>query len=187
MISTIGVHQPPPMPPPPSSSASSSSATMGHPMRRQAHSASPAMMTLQPNGAVGAPFCRRQLGLTCLDLTDCVSVEDSGLKMIVETCPQLQYLFLRRCVNITGDYLLFTVRAMMMMISAPPSFRALSRNSKFGTQRIAPYFMSRSNGGGEDGAINQIAKRSQFSTRATSNSLSMRSSFKCHLEPQSGS
>ena len=105
MISTIGVHQPPPMPPPPpSSSASSSSATMGHPMRRQHPSASQAaMMTLQPNGA--APFCRRQLGLTCLDLTDCVSVEDSGLKMIVETCPQLQYLFLRRCVNLTGDYI----------------------------------------------------------------------------------
>ena len=105
MISTIGVHQPPPMPPPPSSS---SSATMGHhAMRfRQASSSSPAaaMMTLQPNSA--GPFCRRQLGLTCLDLTDCVSVEDSGLKMIVETCPQLQYLFLRRCVNITGDYLL---------------------------------------------------------------------------------
>ena len=99
MISTIGVHQPPPMPPPPSSSTS---ATMGHHAMRRLQSSSPAMMTLQPNSA--GPFCRRQLGLTCLDLTDCVSVEDSGLKMIVETCPQLQYLFLRRCVNITGDY-----------------------------------------------------------------------------------
>ena len=175
MISTIGVHQPPPMPPPPSST----SATMGHPMRRlQSPSASPAaaMMTLQPSGgAASAPFCRRQLGLTCLDLTDCVSVEDSGLKMIVETCPQLQYLFLRRCVNITGDCLMPThsenakgPTMIVTMISTPPSFRALSRNSKFGTQRIAPYFMSRSNG---DGAINQIAKRSQFSTRATSDSL----------------
>ena len=104
MISTIGVHQPPPMPPPPPSSSCSSSATMGHAMRRQPPSpAAAAMMTLQPNPA---PFCRRQLGLTSLDLTDCVSVEDSGLKMIVETCPQLQYLFLRRCVNLTGDYLL---------------------------------------------------------------------------------
>ena len=159
MISTIGVHQPPPMPPPPpSSSASSSSATMGHPMRRQHPSASQAaMMTLQPNGA--APFCRRQLGLTCLDLTDCVSVEDSGLKMIVETCPQLQYLFLRRCVNITGDYLLFTVRAMMMilMISTPPSFRALSRNSKFGTQRI----------GAERGSSRRISCRDRMETAKT--------------------
>ena len=99
MISTIGVHQPPPMPPPP---PSSSAATMGHPAHRRPFTASPSMMTLQPSGQQQPQFSRRQLGLTWLDLTDCVSVEDSGLKMIVEACPQLQYLFLRRCVNITG-------------------------------------------------------------------------------------
>ena len=159
MISTIGVHQPPPMPPPPSST----SATMGHPMRRQHPSASQAaMMTLQPNGA--APFCRRQLGLTCLDLTDCVSVEDSGLKMIVETCPQLQYLFLRRCVNITGDCLMPThsenakgPTMIVTMISTPPSFRALSRNSKFGTQRI----------GAERGSSRRISCRDRMETAKT--------------------
>ena len=103
MISTIGVHQPPPMPPPPPSS--SAAATMGHPAHRRPFTASPAsMMTLQPPAGQQQPFQRRQLGLTWLDLTDCVSVEDSGLKMIVEACPQLQYLFLRRCVNITGHY-----------------------------------------------------------------------------------
>ena len=104
MISTIGVHQPPPMPPPPP--PSSAAATMGHPAaHRRPFTASPSMMTLQPPPGQQQPqFSRRQLGLTWLDLTDCVSVEDSGLKMIVETCPQLQYLFLRRCVNITGHY-----------------------------------------------------------------------------------
>jgi F-box/leucine-rich repeat protein 7 len=40
-----------------------------------------------------------------LDLTDCASLEDSGLKMVVENCPQLIYLFLRRCSGITGKKL----------------------------------------------------------------------------------
>nr|XP_040567099.1 F-box/LRR-repeat protein 7-like [Lepeophtheirus salmonis] len=44
---------------------------------------------------------RRQLNIQYLDISDCVSLEDSGLKMIVESCPQLTYLFLRRCSNIT--------------------------------------------------------------------------------------
>ena len=47
---------------------------------------------------------RRLLNLQFLDLTDCVSLEDSGLKMIVENCPQLLYLFMRRCTNITGEF-----------------------------------------------------------------------------------
>ena len=100
---------------------------MGHAMRRQPPpSAAAGMMTLQPNPA---PFCRRQLGLTSLDLTDCVSVEDSGLKMIVETCPQLQYLFLRRCVNLTGDFI----------YHIPPTLEqrrlVLLRDAKFGMQQ----------------------------------------------------
>ena len=77
MISTIGVHQPPP----PTPSA--------HP-RRGAISPMPQMLF------------KRQLNLQFLDLTDCLSLEDTGLKMIVEACPQLLYLFLRRCTNVTG-------------------------------------------------------------------------------------
>jgi hypothetical protein len=30
-------------------------------------------------------------------------VEDGGLRVIVRNCPQLAYLYLRRCVQITGE------------------------------------------------------------------------------------
>ena len=73
MISTIKVHQPPPTPNPATRGATNCTL----PLRRLDH-------------------------LQYLDLTDCVSLEDSGLKMVVETCPQLLYLFLRRCTAITG-------------------------------------------------------------------------------------
>merc|ERR1719458_1881541 len=75
---------------------------------RLASSSSPAaaMMTLQPDSA--GPFCRRQLGLTCLDLTDCVSVEDSGvkitdagLKYVSSYCPSLRELSISDCPQIT--------------------------------------------------------------------------------------
>lgn len=45
----------------------------------------------------------RQLYLQYLDLTDCCSIEDAGLRMIVKNCPQLLHFYLRRCVNITGE------------------------------------------------------------------------------------
>jgi hypothetical protein len=44
----------------------------------------------------------RRLLLQYLDLTDCHAVEDGGLRVIVRNCPQLAYLYLRRCVQITG-------------------------------------------------------------------------------------
>jgi hypothetical protein len=75
MISTIKLHQPPPTPNPASRGASM---TPSLPTRRLEH-------------------------LQYLDLTDCTSLEDTGLKMVVETCPQLFYLFLRRCSAITGE------------------------------------------------------------------------------------
>lgn len=47
----------------------------------------------------------RRLLLQYLDLTDCCSINDNGLKIIVRNCPQLVYLYLRRCVQITGSSL----------------------------------------------------------------------------------
>lgn len=42
------------------------------------------------------------LQLQYLDLTDCVSLEDTGIQMIVRSCAQLTCLYLRRCAHITG-------------------------------------------------------------------------------------
>ena len=78
MISTIKVHQPPPTP-------------------------NPAM-----RGATVTQPLRRLENLQYLDLTDCASLEDTGLKMVVETCPQLLYLFLRRCTAISGNFFIAT-------------------------------------------------------------------------------
>lgn len=33
---------------------------------------------------------------------DCSAVDDGGLRVIVRNCPQLVYLYLRRCIKITG-------------------------------------------------------------------------------------
>ena len=76
MISTVSVHQ----------------AAMSHQV------ASPVV-----RGSLSPAPPRRLLNLQYLDVTDCVSLEDSGLKMVVENCPQLLYLFMRRCSNITGE------------------------------------------------------------------------------------
>lgn len=46
----------------------------------------------------------RRMQLQYLDLTDCVIVQDGGLRIIVQNCPQLAYLYLRRCIQITGMY-----------------------------------------------------------------------------------
>lgn len=45
----------------------------------------------------------RRLLLQYLDVTDCYSIDDDGLKIIVQNCPQLVYLYLRRCTQITGQ------------------------------------------------------------------------------------
>merc|ERR1712223_1831506 len=49
-------------------------------------------------GATTLPT-RRLEQLQYLDLTACTSLEDTGLKMVVESCPQLLYLFMRRCTT----------------------------------------------------------------------------------------
>ena len=45
----------------------------------------------------------RHLFLQYLDMTDCYGLHDPGLKVIVKNCPQLLHLYLRRCINITGN------------------------------------------------------------------------------------
>lgn len=50
------------------------------------------------------PMHSRQLYLQYLDMTDCYALEDQGLKVIVKNCPQLLHLYLRRCINITGEF-----------------------------------------------------------------------------------
>ena len=90
MISTIGVHQPPQAPGIRSNNVSASYNHQNY--------------NLTLNGISTQPD-RRLLNLQYLDLTDCTSLEDSGLKMIVECCPQLLYLFMRRCSAITGKNL----------------------------------------------------------------------------------
>lgn len=44
----------------------------------------------------------RRLLLQYLDLTDCLALDDAGLKIVVKNCPQLVYLYMRRCVQISG-------------------------------------------------------------------------------------
>ncbi|CAG9759896.1 unnamed protein product [Ceutorhynchus assimilis] len=43
----------------------------------------------------------RRMQLQYLDLTDCVAIQDIGLRIIVQNCPLLAFLYLRRCFNIT--------------------------------------------------------------------------------------
>lgn len=44
----------------------------------------------------------RRLQIQYLDLTDCFPLDDNGLRTVVQNCPQLVYLYLRRCTQITG-------------------------------------------------------------------------------------
>ena len=44
------------------------------------------------------------LSLTFLDMSECVSLDDTGLARVVTSCPNLTHLYLRKCTNITGDF-----------------------------------------------------------------------------------
>lgn len=59
------------------------------------------MSSISPNPHVEPP---RRLLLQYLDLTDCMAIDDMGLKIVVKNCPQLVYLYLRRCIQITGEF-----------------------------------------------------------------------------------
>lgn len=58
--------------------------------------------TISPNPNLEPP---RRLLLQYLDLTDCIAIDDIGLKIVVKNCPQLVFLYLRRCVQITGKHI----------------------------------------------------------------------------------
>ena len=54
---------------------------------------------------LAGPLARQRPGglqLQYLDISDCPAVDDTSVRLAVENCTQLQYLFLRRCANITG-------------------------------------------------------------------------------------
>jgi len=42
-----------------------------------------------------------QLSLTYLDMSECSSLDDTGLNMIMLNCPQITHLYLRKCSGIT--------------------------------------------------------------------------------------
>ena len=44
------------------------------------------------------------LGLTHLDLTDCPRLDDLSLRLILQASAGMEYLYLRRCANITGQH-----------------------------------------------------------------------------------
>lgn len=55
----------------------------------------------------------RRLLLQFLDLTDCCALDDHGLKIVVQNCPQLVYLYLRRCTQISGKYIYLHIKFHM--------------------------------------------------------------------------
>lgn len=42
------------------------------------------------------------LSLVHLDMSECGSLDDTGLNMIVLNCPLMTHLYLRKCSNVTG-------------------------------------------------------------------------------------
>ena len=55
------------------------------------------------------PGRRVLLSLSYLDLSECVSLDDTGLQMIGTSCPNLTHLYLRKCINITGKSTFFSL------------------------------------------------------------------------------
>ena len=43
------------------------------------------------------------LALTHLDLTDCTRLDDQSLRSILQASSNMEYLYVRRCSNLTGD------------------------------------------------------------------------------------
>ena len=62
---------------------------------------------------LAGPAARQRPGLQLqyLDVSDCPAVDDTSVRLAVENCTQLLYLFLRRCTNITGEDRISWVRS----------------------------------------------------------------------------
>ncbi|KAG5681138.1 hypothetical protein PVAND_010598 [Polypedilum vanderplanki] len=58
-------------------------------------------ININPSSSEGS----RKLLLQYIDLTDCASLDDNGLRLIVKTCPLLIYFYLRRCMMLTDTSL----------------------------------------------------------------------------------
>ncbi|XP_067341867.1 uncharacterized protein [Channa argus] len=52
-----------------------------------------------------SPLHGQQISIHYLDMTDCFSLEDEGLRTIAYHCPRLTHLYLRRCTRLTDEAL----------------------------------------------------------------------------------
>ena len=84
---------------------------------------------------------RRTLPLQYLDMSDCADVDDTSLRLIVENCPQLQYLYLRRCYRVTGTGLLsFSTRLNGVVLLVYGNYKRIAVDiSAIATAKFLPY------------------------------------------------
>ncbi len=79
------------------------------------------------------------LQLQYLDLTDCVSLEDTGIQMIVRSCAQLTCLYLRRCAHITGRILADTSHIGHALCSVHILVLIFYQSTDLGVKYLASY------------------------------------------------
>ncbi|XP_072307245.1 F-box/LRR-repeat protein 7-like [Eucyclogobius newberryi] len=82
-----------------------------------------------------SPLHGQQISIHFLDMTDCFSLEDEGLRTIASHCPRLTHLYLRRCTRLTDE-------ALRHLSLHCPSIRELSLSdcrlvSDFGLREVA--------------------------------------------------
>ncbi|XP_062297729.1 F-box/LRR-repeat protein 7 [Scomber scombrus] len=82
-----------------------------------------------------SPLHGQQISIHYLDMTDCFSLEDEGLRTIAAHCPRLTHLYLRRCIRLTDE-------AMRHLALHCPSIRELSLSDcrlvgDFGLREVA--------------------------------------------------
>ena len=64
------------------------------------------MSGLEPNSASSRGPLRERLqglALTHLDLTDCTRLDDQSLRSILQASSNMEFLYVRRCNNLTGS------------------------------------------------------------------------------------
>ncbi|XP_012676765.1 F-box/LRR-repeat protein 7-like isoform X6 [Clupea harengus] len=77
----------------------------------------------------------QQIAIRYLDMTDCFSLEDEGVRTIASHCPRLTHLYLRRCQRLTDE-------ALRQLALHCPAIRELSLSdcrlvSDFGLREVA--------------------------------------------------